>query len=138
MKARRAGWNTRLKALLPMPYRICRAGSRWHDDLGVFYASGHDAWKAADRDHNTDWRSTELMPNWWRADLAAPQTVLTYTMRASQNKEEYAPKDWTLSGATNIVGPYTVSRYANWLQMGQRAEAAIYRADAGQLSVLPN
>lgn len=73
-------------------------------------SSGDDPWKAADKDSTTDWRSgtSGFVPQTWQIDLGAAQTVRVYTMKASKNREEFAPRDWTLEGSASGAGPWTV------------------------------
>lgn len=70
--------------------------------------ASNQAWKAGDLDGETDWRSSGTLPQWWQIDLGAAQTVRVYTIRASRTKEEYAPRDWTLSGSATGIGAWTV------------------------------
>lgn len=69
---------------------------------------GNEGWRAADRDNETDWRSSGNLTQYWQIDLGAAQTVREYKIRASKNKEEFAPRDFTLEGASASGGPYTV------------------------------
>jgi hypothetical protein len=70
--------------------------------------AGKEAWRSRDGDNETDWRSSGDLPQFVQIDFGVNQTVRQYTLRASRDKPEYMPRDWTLSGAAAPAGPYTV------------------------------
>jgi hypothetical protein len=69
---------------------------------------GMAAWHLSDADKGTDWHSNADVPEWWMVDLGSSNTVLSYILRASYNREEYAPRDWQLQGGNSATGPWTV------------------------------
>jgi len=71
-------------------------------------SSGEEAWKAADRDNGTDWRSSGTLPQWWMLAWGVSKDVKTYRLRASKDKEEFAPRDWTVEVANASGGPWTI------------------------------
>lgn len=72
--------------------------------------AGSEAWRASDRDFQSEWRSTGALPQEWRIDLGSAQTIREYRIRASSVHEENAPRDWTLEGSAvaGFGGPWTV------------------------------
>lgn len=85
-----------------------------------------DAWKAADRDAHTDWRSSSDVPQWWKVDLGSAHTVNEYKLRASKNKEEFSPRDWTLQGSNDNT---------NWTTVDTRTDVDWKSGEARHLSV---
>lgn len=70
--------------------------------------AGARAWNACDRTQGTDWKSSGDLPQEWYIDLGAGQTVRELVLRASRNREEFAPRDFTLDGSnTGTSGPWT-------------------------------
>lgn len=71
----------------------------------------NSAWKAADRDAETDWRCATSLSSgsqYWMIDLGAAQTVREYQIKASATKEEFAPRDFTLQGSNTAGSGYVV------------------------------
>ena len=76
---------------------------------------GMAPWHLSDANGGTDWHSGAALPEWWQVDLGSSNTVLSYILRASLNREEYAPRDWQLQGGNSATGPWTtVDNRVGW------------------------
>jgi len=64
------------------------------------HAAGFAAWFAADRNAGTFWHCdpNAAYPHWWSATFAAPESVMTYSIKCRAGLPEQGPKNFAFQG----------------------------------------